>query len=134
MIFKSILIGFLLQHKNLIKNQKYRQYSTLSGRIEEQIEKNNNTITLADLFKGSFKQSNGMDERYNLTETVNYELIYNISRFFKAQKLIQTLENKDVSIHTKLDYIKEYDFEINSSITAPNLAAGGLWDEWTKNG
>lgn len=122
MIWKSLFFSFLLNKKT------YRIKSLSSEKISEYIN-TINTMNL-DIIK-PYTLHTGLDCRHNITEQIDSELIYNISRFFYKQKLLKTLEDNTVSINTKLDYIYKYNSENNPSIYAPNIQAGGLWDEWT---
>jgi hypothetical protein len=119
MIWKSLFFCFLLNKKNSIKTRTYR--------IKYLLSENINTINLD---KPNRYLEGGIDYRYNITENVDDELVYNISRFLYKQKILKTLQDDTVSINTKLEHIYEYDSENNLSISGPNINAGGLWDDW----
>jgi len=130
MIWRALCMGFLLNKNALIKNKPHKSHIFSSETIPETIDADNSSI-LSNLYKIRFQSAvDGLDGRHNATEQVDDELIYNISRFFYKQKLLKTLEDNAVSIHTKLEHIREYESQNCPSISVPNIQAGGLWDEW----
>jgi hypothetical protein len=119
MIWKSLFLSFLLNKKDTKKKRTCRIKCILSENI--------NTFNLD---KRNLYSGGGFDYRHNITENVDDELIYNISRFFYKQKILKTLQDDTVSINTKLEHIYKYNSENNPSICGPNINAGGLWDDW----
>jgi hypothetical protein len=120
MIWKTFLFSFFLNQRNNIKKCIFK--ATLSTETNLAIIYKNDTYYNKTYYSG-------YDERFNNTVDET-ELIYNISRFFYKQNLLKTLQQDDVSIITKLDYIHKYNCENNPSITSPNIQAGELWKDW----
>jgi hypothetical protein len=130
MIWRALCMGFLLNKNDIIKHKVNKSHFLLCETIPENIYADNSSI-LSNLYKIRFQSAvDGLDSRHNATEQVDDELIYNISRFFYKQKLLKTLEDNTVSIHTKLENIRDYESQNYPLICAPNIQAGGLWDEW----
>jgi len=119
MIWKSLFLSFLLNKKDTKKPRTYSIKCLLSE-----------NINIINLDKPNRYSDGGFDYRYNITENVDDELIYNISHFFYKQKILKTLQDNTVSINTKLEHIYKYDSENNPSICGVNLEAGGLWNDW----
>lgn len=122
MIWKSLFLSFLLKKKETKKTRTYRIKCVLSE-----------NINIINLDKPNLYSEGGFDHRHNITENVDDELVYNISRFFYKQKILKTLQDNTVSINTKLEHIYKYDSDNNPPICALNLEAGGLWDDWTND-
>ena len=64
--------------------------------------------------------------------------LYKIHSFMKMKNLLTTLQNNGTSIHTKIQHIDQFNNEFHEislpsttpSISAPNLTAAGLLDDW----
>ena len=69
------------------------------------------------------KKSSGNDERYPINETNTIQL-YKINEFYKKKILLDTLQNKSISINTKLNLLKD------NSVKPTNLKAGGLFKDF----
>ena len=71
------------------------------------------------------KKSSGYDERQlesNLTEIQTQ--LYNLRRIFEKKRMLDILQNENVNMNHKLDLLTD------NSITAPNIRAGGLMDDF----
>ena len=68
--------------------------------------------------------SSGYDERYVINKTNDEEQMYNIYQNLEKKKLLDKLQNKNLSIITKLDLLQD------NSIKSPNFTAGGLFDDF----
>ncbi len=81
----------------------------------------------------------GYDARY-ANDSHNATLLHNIENYINIQKLLNILENPHTSQHNKLNHLAEDLPNITLSnnrstilrekVHGPNLAAGGLYDEW----
>ena len=71
-----------------------------------------------------FPPNTGNDERYVMNKTNDEEQIYNIYQNLEKKKLLDKLQNKNLSIITKLDLLQD------NSIKSPNFTAGGLFDDF----
>jgi hypothetical protein len=66
----------------------------------------------------------GNDERYSINETNNESEIYNIYKNHENKKLLNILENDEISINTKLDLLDDNTFK------SINLTTGGLMNDF----
>ena len=84
--------------------------------------KSSNTLNNKDL---NFKLT-GIDERYIYckNETNKAETLYKIIENFEKKKILNTLENNNISINTKLKLLED------NSIKPLNLKAGGLMQDF----
>jgi len=85
----------------------------------------NNSKLLAS-FSNTYHRNiySGNDERYPVNETNNYIELNHIYKNHENKKLLNILENDEISINTKLDLLKD------SSIKPMNLKAGGLMNDF----
>jgi len=72
------------------------------------------------------KVSSGNDERY---ETIKNETeikmqLHNLHKNYKKKRLLEILQDNNVSINTKIELLKD------NSIKANNLKSGGLFNEF----
>ena len=77
----------------------------------------------------NFFSKSGYDNRYNGTDNDN-DIILNITKFNIQMELLKTLENKHVSQHVKLDFIKQYNRNEKPSPLMPDIFSGGLYKDW----
>jgi len=72
------------------------------------------------------KTSSGNDERYEskINETEIKMQLYNLHQIFEKKRLLDILQDNNVSINTKIELLKD------NSIKAPNLKAGGLLNDF----
>jgi hypothetical protein len=68
----------------------------------------------------------GFDMRENNNDNIP---IYNISIFFYKKNLLDVLNNDNINIHKKLNYIDKYDKIFNEN-KHYNLYDGGLMKDW----
>jgi hypothetical protein len=133
MIWKSLFAGFLLNPRKPIKLFTHRRAALdaepLPESMSQFLQTNNLTAILAKPYNSRFNKHSGFDGRFNESE-IDDELLYNISISFYKHKLLKTLENADISVFTKLEYIEKYNSENEKSKHAPNMEAGGLWKDW----
>ena len=71
------------------------------------------------------KNNTGNDERYLENEIEIQMEKYKIAQYFEKKRLLDTLENKNVSIYNKLKLLRENNKNMNN-ITPYNLHSGGL--------
>lgn len=80
-------------------------------------------------FEGIIEHFKGPEDRNQL---------YKIHSFMKMKKLLPTLKNNKTSIHTKMQYIDQFNNEFHEislpsttpSLSAPNITTAGLLDDW----
>lgn len=70
------------------------------------------------------KYGTGCDHRYPLNETANELQLYNIYQNLEKKKLLDTLQNENISIVKKIELLQD------NTIKPPNLKAGGLMDDF----
>ena len=73
------------------------------------------------------KKSSGYDERYSVNNTynnINSTQLGNIVQFFDKKKLLNILEDDNVSLYTKIILLK------NNNIKKSSLFAGGLLNQF----
>ena len=72
------------------------------------------------------KKKSGNDERYRIerNETEIKTQLFNLKQNFEKKQMLEFLQNDKISIHTKLDTLKD------NSIKAYNLKAGGLINDF----
>lgn len=71
--------------------------------------------------------NSGNDERYIVNKTNDQEnkvQLYKIYQSLEKKKLLDKLQDKNLSIITKLDLLQD------NSIKSPNFTAGGLFDDY----
>jgi len=72
----------------------------------------------------------GLDERVSkLDNIIENELLEKIHENFHKKRLLDILENNQISIIQKMDILNQYLFYNTTSLHA-NLFAGGLLDDW----
>lgn len=84
-----------------------------------------NTFTNSDKYMLQKKiivhNNSGYDERFpNITNDYNIEQVLKIKQYFEKKKLLKILQDENVSIITKIAYLKD------NSITPNNIVSGGL--------
>ena len=68
---------------------------------------------------------NGFDHRcIDLNESKEHEKLYKIHRFFQNKKLLDILQNENVSLSTKLILLQD------NRIKSANIFAGGLMNDF----
>ena len=87
------------------------------------IKMNNNQI-----FTQSEDISKGLDMRYPEEETINYGEIERIIDNINKKKILNTLENKNISIYDKLSLIQDY--SIIETSYSMNILSGGLMNDY----
>jgi hypothetical protein len=72
------------------------------------------------------KISSGNDERYpaEKNETEIKIQLYNLKKIFEKKRLLDILQDNNVSVNNKIALLKD------NSIKAPNLKAGGLFNDF----
>jgi hypothetical protein len=70
------------------------------------------------------KNNTGNDERFIKNETEINNQLFTIYKNYEKKRLLDTLENKNVSMNIKLDLLKD------NSIKPTNLKAGGLMKDF----
>ena len=90
-----------------------------------------NSFTFISPVINTFPETNGFpppnsgyDERYVMNKTNDEEQMYNIYQNLEKKKLLDKLQNKNISILTKLDLLQD------NSIKSPNITAGGLFNDF----
>ena len=96
-------------------------YSFLNGYNKNRI--NNNQI-----FLDSEDISKGIDMRYPLEEKIDYEEMSKIFDNINKKKIVNILENKNISIYDKLSLIQEY-YIIDTPYSI-NILSGGLMNDY----
>lgn len=87
------------------------------------IKMNNNQI-----FPNKHDISKGVDMRYSLEENIDYLELLKILENIKKKKILNTLENKNISIYDKLSLIQ--DNNIIETSYSVNILSGGLMDDY----
>ena len=93
-------------------------------------KKNKRSIFNTDNF--IIDRSEGLDERYKV-EDYDENALENIKWYLTQRDLLKKLENTNDSELNKLAHIEEYDTIYGKNKLAPNLLAGGLFDEWNND-
>ena len=72
------------------------------------------------------KVSSGNDERFTVekNETEIKIQLYNLKKMFEKKRLLDILQDNNVSVNNKIALLKD------NSIKAPNLKAGGLFNNF----
>jgi hypothetical protein len=76
------------------------------------------------------KNNLGNDERYKNKTEIDYYQLYLIQKNMENKKLLDILENKNISIHTKLYLINRNNTTNNTGIKPFNINAGNLMKDW----
>lgn len=77
--------------------------------------------------------NNGYDERYLYriyNEPHANTVLENIQETYTKLKLLQLLENTDISVPVKIKAINDHNFIYKKSPLSTDIKAGGLMDEW----
>jgi hypothetical protein len=144
MIWKSIILSFFLNYKNnnIIQNKHntkapLRAEKTYGSVFIPTIVLSTN---LGNILKNKKKNIHddiysGYDERYNISETDylnSINMIYNISLCLYKKKLLEKLENKNISQVKKIEEIQKpkWLYLTNKSKYLPNITSGGLFNDW----
>lgn len=106
--YKKSFTEIYLNNRNLIfkNNNSTHNLFNYSNNLDESY--------YYDVKKHHFKKIkinsyDGFDMRKNISVYDNDNIsLYNISIFFYKKNLLELLNNKDINIHHKLSYIKEY--------------------------
>lgn len=115
MFWKSFIVTFLLQQKRVYVHRlfvdtqpilKYRPDTFFSTNVS------------------------GCDMRYNETKNDDAAILLNITRFNYQMKLLNKLENPNISQNDKLDAIERYNNDNSPSKYLPNIKAGGLFKDF----
>jgi hypothetical protein len=119
MYFLAILFVFLYNKKIFLN----RTYNIIYEHKNLNTNTNINKIILYNLIK---QNSTGYDERYpiNSNSTENMLLFLKIKKNIKKLKILSFLQDKDISMHDKLNILYK-----PPEITSINFLAGGLLDE-----
>tara|TARA_Y100000991_G_scaffold100267_1_gene75664 strand:- start:673 stop:1020 length:348 start_codon:yes stop_codon:yes gene_type:complete len=72
--------------------------------------------------------SKGIDMRYPLEEKIDSEKMRKIIDNINKKKIVNTLENKNISIYDKLSLIQQY--HIIETPYSINILSGGLMDDY----
>ena len=73
---------------------------------------------------------NNSFEGFDMRENINNNIpIYNISIFFYKKNLLDILNNDNINIHKKLNYIDNYD-KYNKYYKYLDIYSGGLMKDW----
>jgi len=127
MIFLKSLIMFCL-HGLSVKNyrilQSYRDYLYLQETKNQDAQLNNQQNIQIQSNK-----RHGYDNRYIANETEINIQKYNMYKNFEKKKLLDILQNVNVSIYYKL-YILSLD---NNEMQHPNIKSGGLMKDFDFN-
>ena len=133
-----ILLGYITTSFRTPLSSKYiPRNKNLRSKIDDMINIDPNPLpTRSDISPVEFTSNpmsykykkTGCDDRYPLFEEDpnGTEILYNISIHIRKLALLTLLQNKDVSIYDKVSRIET---EKDASI-APNIKAGGLFDDW----
>ena len=149
MIWKSLLIGFILNNDRYLwkllnyKKESGHKRTKIGSALEtvpDNITNNNKTYFKNEKTKKpfSFTKKNkkspfydGIDYRFgsdNQTETIT--TIMNITKFLTQMKLLNDLENTNISQAKKLELIDQYNRNEGPPKYSPNKKSGGLFDDW----
>jgi hypothetical protein len=117
MFLKTFIISFLLQQKNGYVHRLFLDTQPILKYRHDSFFSNNES---------------GCDMTYNATKNKknDSEILINITRFNYQMKLLNKLENPDVSQHDKLDAIERYNNDNSPSKYLPNIKAGGLFKDF----
>ena len=138
MIWKTFLISFVLnsvkRKKNLILRESIHTSTEkipIRSRSYSDDLDNNSDSNSSRFIKTTniFFSKAGYDNRYNGSDN-DSNIILNITRFYRQMELLKTLENKNVSRHTKLKLVENYEKHENHTPLLPNIFSGGLYNDW----
>tara|TARA_B110000305_G_scaffold232493_1_gene287546 strand:+ start:583 stop:933 length:351 start_codon:yes stop_codon:yes gene_type:complete len=102
----------------------YFAFCALNNNIENSKLISNKPLDFEDIRK------TGLDERVSkLDNIIENELLEKIHENFHKKRLLDILENNQISIIQKMDILNQYLFYNTTSLHA-NLFAGGLLDDW----
>ena len=111
---KFLVLLFLIYHKKFMRND---------SKIFSYNSENSNTLKS----KGISEKYNGYDHRF-LNETLKTEqkeaILYKIQKHFEKKKLLDILQDVNVSLATKLLLLQD------NSIKACNIIEGGLMKDF----
>lgn len=136
MIFKCFLWAFLVKverRANDIKKPIHTIPILNQVSFSEGNEFNAMNSTITNFSTNTFfKYKEGRDERYDIlyNETTDNSMILNITRFFTQMKLLNILENKNISQHEKVKHVEIYNHDNYPSKYMGNIKAGSLFKDW----
>jgi hypothetical protein len=149
MIWKSLLISFILNNDRLFwkllnynKNEKSKDAKLLSvlESIPDNITNNNKTFFKREYsnakvpftFSKKEKQPyyDGYDHRFGINKTETISVVMNITKFLTQMKLLNDLENVNISKETKVELIETYNRNESPPKYSPNIKSGGLFQDW----
>ena len=111
---KFLVLLFLIYHKKIIRND---------SKLFSSNAKNSNTLKT----KGTNEKYDGFDHRI-LNESLKTEqkevTLYKIQKYFEKKKLLDILQDTNVSLSTKLLLLQD------NSIKANNIIEGGLMKDF----
>ena len=83
----------------------------------------NNILSTTNLYS---KKTSGNDERYetDVDEIDIHEKIYILRKNFEKKRLLDILQNENISINSKLEELKDNRF------TPPDIKSGGLFNDF----
>jgi len=73
---------------------------------------------------------NASNYLFNESESLDTQMLYKIQQNFHKKSILKYLQNENISIHSKIDMIKNNNIFSNSSIYTYNITAGGLYKDW----
>jgi hypothetical protein len=126
------MVQFFIFYVLFIGNSK-RVYNTAKYNHKE--DKNEFLIEMNKLKSqkqnGSFSSifKSGLDERYT-NEGVDVDVVHKIEKNILQLELLKKLENPKIAILTKKSIIEEYHYLFEEKKIAPDLSAGGLYNEF----
>jgi len=97
-----------------------RLYSRISESIHGPVNYHN------DIYKEPTEEEIGNDIRYSKNETLILEEIERFSNYLQKYKLLQLLENQNISQYAKIEMIQD------CFLRRPNIESGGLFDDWNE--
>jgi len=142
MIWRALLINLLLNNRMFWKlnSNFYYKNQKINSVIDSIPEKNytnrKSTPTPTPLLPSFFKPRNssfftGYDERFGAeNKTENAFVVMNITKFLMQMKLLNDLENLDISQNDKLKLIETYNKDAAPSKYGQNKESGGLFRDW----
>jgi len=100
--------------------QSVTDYFAMEEAIEKMLEKNSEKPL------EKVKTPPGYDERHQQNKTRDHEMVLNITQFLEKMKLMNYLENKNHTVHEKVNMIEEYNKVNEPSPMKTNMRAGGI--------